>query len=147
MLSQSIIHDHVEAVQERRSFNNCLVVGIIKTLQPNRKLKWEHLDEHQEQSKTNRQQQATKQKSTRRNWDETCSSGSADATAHRPFGGTQQEWSKRLNVAVIPEPWAAFTHWFKTCLMSLPFSKIQQSVTKLGHTLLKSFIDQVYFWY
>lgn len=32
ILSQPIIHHHVEAIQERRSLNNGLVVGIVQTL-------------------------------------------------------------------------------------------------------------------
>lgn len=38
MLCQPIVHDHVKAVQERRSLNNCLVVGIVQTLVSKRTL-------------------------------------------------------------------------------------------------------------
>lgn len=34
VLSQPIIHDHVEASQERGSLDNGLVVGIVQTLEP-----------------------------------------------------------------------------------------------------------------
>lgn len=34
VLCEPIIHDHVEAVQERRSLYNGLVVGIVQTLEP-----------------------------------------------------------------------------------------------------------------
>lgn len=43
MLRQTVVHDHVEAVQEGRSFNDRLVVGIIKTLQRKRKVPFRKL--------------------------------------------------------------------------------------------------------
>lgn len=35
VLCQPIVHDHVKAIQEGRSLNNGLVVGIVQTLEPN----------------------------------------------------------------------------------------------------------------
>lgn len=93
VLGQPVIHDHVEAVQERRSLDDGLVVGVVQTLGRDTDT---HLirpkSEDQQEQQTLAAEMGQTLNKPRPSSDRWSSAGSADGYSSQPMWETQQGW-------------------------------------------------------